>query len=60
MKLGLHSAARRMFLDDGTEIFETGEVPRDGEIYVSAGEGFKNPYRDIISKWIVKICSRRV
>jgi len=50
VKLGLNGAARRLFLEDGTEIYETNEVPRDGEIYVSNGESFKNPFTSIMSK----------
>lgn len=50
MKLQLNGAARRMFLEDGSEIFETNEIPKDGEIYVSNGEAFKNPFTTLISK----------
>ena len=50
VRLQLNGAARRIFLDDGTEIFETDEIPRDGEIYVSNGESFKNPYKTLIRK----------
>ena len=52
-KLQLNGAARRIFLEDGTEIFETEEIPKDGEIYVSNGEAFKNPYKTIIRKIIL-------
>lgn len=49
-KLQLNGAARRIFLDDGTEIFETNEIPKDGDIYVSNGEAFKNPFKALIRK----------
>lgn len=54
-KLRLNGAARRIFLEDGTEIFATEEVPKDGEIYVSNGEAFKNPFKSIIRKYIFMI-----
>lgn len=47
-KLQLNGAARRIFLEDGSEIFETKEIPKDGEIYVSNGEAFKNPFKTLI------------
>ncbi|XP_013404290.1 uncharacterized protein LOC106169385 isoform X2 [Lingula anatina] len=43
-KLGLTAAARRVFLDDGIEVFSPREIPRDAEIYISQGEPFKNPF----------------
>lgn len=53
IRLQLNGAARRMFLDDGSEIFETSEIPRDGDIYVSNGEPFKNPFKPLIREWLV-------
>ena len=50
-RLELHNAARRVFLEDGTEVFSTEEIHRDADIYVSAGENFKDPYKDIKRKF---------
>lgn len=49
-KLGLSSAARRVFLDDGTEVFTADEIPRDADIFLSMGEPFKDPFRGAKSK----------
>lgn len=49
-KLALGNAARRVFLDDGTEVFTPQEIMRDAEVYISAGENFKNPYTGVKSK----------
>nr|XP_022337319.1 uncharacterized protein LOC111133328 isoform X2 [Crassostrea virginica] len=46
-RLGLGFAARRVFLEDGKEISEAYEIPPDSEVYVSAGENFKDPYKSI-------------
>ncbi|CAH1787762.1 unnamed protein product [Owenia fusiformis] len=43
-KLGLGSAARRCFLDDGSEVFQGADIPREADVYISMGENFKNPY----------------
>ena len=52
-KLGLPSAGRRVFLDDGTEVFTPREIYRDSEVYISCGEPFKDPLRPVKSKnWI--------
>lgn len=56
-KLQLNGAARRIFLEDGTEIFETDEIPKNGDIYVSNGEAFKSPFKSIIRKFICSFCS---
>ena len=49
-RLGLGFAARRVFLEDGKEISEAYEIPPDSEVYVSAGENFKDPYKSIKRK----------
>jgi hypothetical protein len=49
-KLGLPSAGRRIFLDDGTEVFTPKEIPRDAQIYISCGEGFKDPFKPVKSE----------
>ncbi|KAL4224512.1 doublecortin domain-containing protein [Mactra antiquata] len=58
-KLGLPFAARRIFLEDGIEVFHEKDIPMDGEVYISTGENYKDPYavtkRNIIlsngAKW---------
>ena len=49
-KLGLPSAGRRVFLDDGTEVFTPREIYRDSEVYISCGEPFKDPLKPVKSK----------
>ena len=49
-KLGLATAARRIFLDDGTEVFTAKEIQRDSEIFISCGENFKDPSKPVKSK----------
>ncbi|ELU06637.1 hypothetical protein CAPTEDRAFT_220130 [Capitella teleta] len=49
-KLGLSSAARRIFLDDGTEVFTSKEIPRDSEVFISCGESFKDPFKPVIKQ----------
>ena len=44
-KLGLSAAARRVFLDDGSEVFTAQEIPRDADIFLSMGEPFKDPFK---------------
>ncbi|CAD5115835.1 DgyrCDS4773 [Dimorphilus gyrociliatus] len=43
-KLGLTSAARRAFYDDGMEITKHDSIERDAEVYISCGENFKDPF----------------
>ena len=52
-RLGLPHAARRVFLDDGTEIVRPEEIERDSDIYISMGENFKNPFKDVKREWLV-------
>ena len=42
---GLSAAARRVFLDDGSEVFTAQEIPRDADIFLSMGEPFKDPFK---------------
>ena len=49
-KLGLPGAARRVFLDDATEVYTADEIPRDSEVYISCGENFKDPFKGAKSK----------
>ena len=44
-KLGLSAAARRVFLDDGSEVFTAQEIPRDADLFLSMGEPFKDPFK---------------
>ncbi|XP_053383698.1 uncharacterized protein LOC128549935 [Mercenaria mercenaria] len=58
-KLNLPFAARRVFLEDGIEVFTEKDIPIDSEVYISTGENYKDPYattkRNIIlhngAKW---------
>ena len=47
-KLCLHKAARRLFLEDGREVLTEDDLDRDMEVYVSTGEPFKNPIKDML------------
>ena len=49
-KLGLPFAARRVFLEDGIEIYDQKDIPMDAEIYISLGENYKDPYAITKSK----------
>ena len=43
-KLNLPFAARRVFLEDGVEVFTEKDIPVDSEVYISTGENYKDPY----------------
>lgn len=47
IKLDFEFAARRIFLEDGTEVKTAEEIPKDGELYISGGEPFKNPFKPV-------------
>ena len=55
-KLCLSAAGRRVFLDDGTEVFTPAEIPREAEVYVSMGECFKDPFRGMKGTHIGALC----
>ena len=55
-KLGLHKAARRLFLEDGQEVISEDDIDRDVEVYVSTGEPFRNPIKDMLRTYI-QLCS---
>ncbi|XP_046543933.1 doublecortin domain-containing protein 1-like [Haliotis rubra] len=44
VKLGLPFAARRIFLEDGIEVFEAGDILPDSDVYISMGENYKDPH----------------
>lgn len=46
-KLRLNSAARRVFLADGTEAHAPEDIPLDAQVYVSTGEPFLDPLAEI-------------
>ncbi|CAB1313519.1 unnamed protein product [Coregonus sp. 'balchen'] len=46
-KLKLNSAARRIFLSDGIEVFLAEDLANDSEVFVSMGEAFLEPQREI-------------
>ncbi|KAJ7344524.1 hypothetical protein JRQ81_000474, partial [Phrynocephalus forsythii] len=46
-KLKLNSAARRVFLADGTEALDARDIPHDADVYISTGEPFSNPFKKI-------------
>jgi len=52
-KLGLGKAARRLYLEDGREVLSEDDLERDAEVYVSTGEPFRNPIRDMLSMYSV-------
>lgn len=41
------SAARKLFLSDGTPVAHASQLPRDVDVYVSCGEPFRDPYATI-------------
>ncbi|XP_071955234.1 doublecortin domain-containing protein 1-like [Antedon mediterranea] len=47
LKLGLLSAARKVFLADGSEVRDGKMITRDAEVYISCGEQFKDPYASV-------------
>ncbi|RUS69866.1 hypothetical protein EGW08_022372, partial [Elysia chlorotica] len=53
-KLGLPFAGRRVFLEDGVEVFHEKDIPPDGDIYISMGEKFKDPFRSTKRSMIVR------
>ncbi|ESO97509.1 hypothetical protein LOTGIDRAFT_152600 [Lottia gigantea] len=42
-KLGLPFAARRIFLEDGIEVFDACDIPPYSEVFISMGEPYKDP-----------------
>ncbi len=50
-KLRMSGAARRVFLDDGTEVFSAQEIPRDSDVFLSMGEPFRDPFQGAKSKF---------
>ncbi|XP_020620493.1 uncharacterized protein LOC110058236 [Orbicella faveolata] len=46
-KLGLVSAARKLFLSDGTQVIHPRQLPREVDVYVSCGEAFRDPFAAI-------------
>ncbi|XP_069479642.1 doublecortin domain-containing protein 1 isoform X2 [Ambystoma mexicanum] len=47
VKLNLNMAARRVFLEDGTEALEPKDMPHDSDVYISSGEPFLDPCKRI-------------
>ncbi|XP_053305246.1 doublecortin domain-containing protein 1-like [Spea bombifrons] len=47
VKLELNMAARRVFLADGTEAFEPKDIPHDSDVYISTGEPFIDPLKNV-------------
>ncbi|XP_031565530.1 doublecortin domain-containing protein 1-like isoform X2 [Actinia tenebrosa] len=50
LKLGLVSAARKLFFSDGTLITDSRLIEKDDDVYVSCGEAFKDPYSTLKEK----------
>nr|XP_039274440.1 doublecortin domain-containing protein 1-like [Styela clava] len=42
-KLGLNTAARRVYLDNGAEAFRAKDIPYNADVFISCGEQFKDP-----------------
>ncbi|XP_025087629.1 uncharacterized protein LOC112560197 [Pomacea canaliculata] len=53
-KLRLPFAARRIFLEDGTEVFEASEIPDHTDVYISMGENYKDPFGDTKKNMIIR------
>jgi len=49
-KLGLNSAARRVFLENGREVFDEEDLQRDDTVFISCGEAFKDPEKGLKRK----------
>ncbi|XP_033106112.1 doublecortin domain-containing protein 1-like [Anneissia japonica] len=47
LKLGLLTAARKVYLPDGSEVKDGKMIARDAEVYISCGEPFKDPYASV-------------
>ncbi|XP_075044717.1 doublecortin domain-containing protein 1 [Mixophyes fleayi] len=47
VRLKLNMAARRVFLSDGTEAFEPKDIPHDTDVYISTGEPFTDPLKNV-------------
>ena len=41
------SAARKLFLSDGTQVTHPRQLPREVDVYVSCGEAFRDPFAAI-------------
>nr|XP_004660775.2 doublecortin domain-containing protein 1 [Jaculus jaculus] len=46
-KLCLSAAARRVFLADGKEALKPEDIPREAHVYVSMGEPFVDPFKEV-------------
>lgn len=46
-KLGLTSAARRAFLENGREVLDERDLRRDDTVFISSGEPFKDPEKGL-------------
>ncbi|KAK7477194.1 hypothetical protein BaRGS_00031579, partial [Batillaria attramentaria] len=53
-KLGLAFAARRIFLEDGVEVFDAADIPPDADVYISMGENYKDPFGNTKKNMIVR------
>ncbi|GFN87696.1 synembryn-a [Plakobranchus ocellatus] len=53
-KLGLPFAGRRVFLEDGAEVFQGKDIPPDSDIYISMGEKFRDPFSSTKRTMIVR------
>lgn len=47
IKLDLNSAARRVFLSNGREAFESKDIPHNVDVYISNGEPFMDPFKNM-------------
>ena len=45
--MGLQSAARKMFLSDGTEVVDVRQLVKDCDVYISMGEPFRDPIANL-------------
>lgn len=53
------SAARRLFDAQGQEIYRNEDIQSNQEYYVSSGENFKDPFKYIQSKDVMKLDPQR-
>ncbi|XP_076472192.1 doublecortin domain-containing protein 1-like [Babylonia areolata] len=53
-KLGLAFAARRIFLEDGVEVFDGADIPPRADVYISMGENYKDPFGTMKQNMIIR------
>jgi len=58
IKLKLNMAARRVFLEDGSEAFRNEDISKDAAVFISMGESYKDPFKKENQKKKLLNCKR--